>query len=124
VDVAALPHNAKLPRYFTPDDDGLEQDWSGERVWCNPPYSHIEPWVVKAWQSRAELVAMLVPANRTEQRWWQGLVEPYRDGSYGLRVEFLAGRQRFIAHDADGIRPNERPPYGVALLIWEAGRRG
>jgi phage N-6-adenine-methyltransferase len=118
VDVAALPHNAKLPRYFTPEQDGLAQDWTGERVWCNPPYSNIEPWVAKARQHEADLVVMLVPANRTEQGWWQRHIEPTRDRGELLRVKFLAGRQRFIAHDADGIRPNERPPYGVALLIW------
>jgi hypothetical protein len=82
LDVAALPHNAKLPRFYTPDDDGLEQSWAGERVWCNPPYSSIEPWVQKAWNSGARLVVMLVPANRTEQGWWQRLVEPYRDRAH------------------------------------------
>lgn len=117
IDVAALPHNAKCKRYYTPLEDGLAQDWTGERVWCNPPYSSIEPWVAKAWRERAELVVMLVPANRTEQGWWQRQVEPWRDrGTF--RVEFLPGRLRFIAHDADEIKPNERPPFGCALLIW------
>lgn len=122
VDVAALPHNAKLPCFYTPDEDGLTQGWAGERVWCNPPYSSIEPWLIKAWKewSRplgADLIVMLLPANRTEQGWWQRQVEPFRlDGS--LRVEFLPGRMRFIAHDAREIRPNERPPFGVCLLIW------
>ena len=118
VDVAALPHNAKCERFYTPDDDGLAQDWTGERVWCNPPYSSIEPWVAKAWSAAAELVVMLVPANRTEQGWWQRQVEPRRDRGEGLSVEFLPGRLRFIAHDATEIRPNERPPFGCALLIW------
>lgn len=26
-------------RYFTEEDDAISQDWTGERVWCNPPYS-------------------------------------------------------------------------------------
>lgn len=125
IDVAALPRNARLPRYFTPDDDGLEQDWTGERVWCNPPYSSIEPWVVKAAGSGAELVVMIVPANRTEQGWWHRQVEPYRDRRDSpLRVEFLAGRQRFIAPGDDGIKPNARPPYGSALLIFGAPKEG
>src|SRR4051812_24333827 len=68
IDVAALPHNAKLPRYFTPDEDGLAQSWAGERVWCNPPYSNIEPWARKARiDCDAELAVLLLPANRTEQ---------------------------------------------------------
>ncbi len=119
LDVAALPHNAKLERYFTPAIDGLAQSWAGERVWCNPPYSNIEPWVVKAGESGAELVVMLLPANRTEQGWWQRHIEPYRDGYGRISVEFMKGRMRFIGHTAEGIKPNERPPFGVCLVIWD-----
>jgi phage N-6-adenine-methyltransferase len=123
IDAAALPHNAKLPRFWTPDDDGLEQSWARERVWCNPPYSSIEPWLQKAWSEwywpdGPELIVMLLPANRTEQGWWQRQVEQQRR-SASLRVEFLPGRIRFIAHDATEIKPNERPPFGCCLLIWE-----
>jgi phage N-6-adenine-methyltransferase len=132
LDVAALPHNAKLPRYFTPEQDGLAQSWGGERVWCNPPYSDIEPWVRKAWDGRwlpgeahgAELVVMLLPANRTEQGWWQRWVEPWRDHGYeagqmgAMRVEFLPGRLRFIKYGHDRVEPNQRPPFGCCLLIW------
>lgn len=119
VDACALPRNAKCARFWTPDDDGLEQDWTGERVWCNPPYSTIEPWVVKANASAAELVVMLLPANRTEQGWWQTHVEPVRDRpDQRLRVEFLGGRLRFLAPGAKNVGPGERPPFGSCLLIW------
>jgi phage N-6-adenine-methyltransferase len=120
LDAAALPHNAKCERFFTPEDDGLAQSWAGERVWCNPPYSDIEPWVAKAWsEKRAHLVVMLLPANRTEQGWWQRQVEPYRDSyAQGVRVEFLPGRLRFIKHGHDRVEPNQRPPFGCCLLVW------
>lgn len=120
VDAAALPHNAKLPRFWTLEQDGLAQDWSGERVWCNPPYSSIEPWVAKASGAGADLVVMLLPANRTEQGWWHRHVEPRRDTPGGVRVEFLPGRMRFIKAGATEVGPNERPPFGVCLLIWES----
>lgn len=122
LDACALPENAKLPKFFTPGQDGLAQSWAGERVWCNPPYSDIRPWVEKAIAEHlAKLVVMLVPANRTEQGWWQDLVEPSRDRGGLLTVEFLRGRQRFIGPGKTAIGPNERPPFGVALLIWEEG---
>lgn len=141
LDVAASSHNAKCKRYYDLAANGLVQSWAGERVWCNPPYSDIGAWVEKAWQSwnpaalcvddpSAELIVMLLPANRTEQRWWQDLVEPMRDGPGSpLRVEFLAGRLRFLV-DGQGTldtlfgdqrghhKPNERPPFGCCLLIW------
>lgn len=118
VDAAADHHNAKLPRYWTRHDDGLTQDWAAERVWCNPPYSDIEPWIRKALTSHAKLVVLLIPANRTEQRFWQELVEPNRDAPGApIRVEFIRGRPRFLRPGEEQIDRNARPPFGVCLLI-------
>lgn len=146
LDVAAAPHNAKCKRYYTKEHDGLLLPWSGV-VWCNPPYSTklLRAFVEKAWSElerddevavrgvtvpRPSRIVMLVPANRPEQDWWQDLVEPYRDVRshwvgrnhtlpMTLRVEFLRGRRRFIMPGETEIKPNQRPPFGVALLIWE-----
>ena len=128
VDVAASLYNAKLPRFYSIEDSGLVASWAGERVYCNPPYSDIRPWIEKAWSEiDAELIVMLLPANRTEQGWWQDLVEPYRDREdSSLRVEFLRGRRRFISPGKSRVGPNERPPFGICLLIWHregGGRR-
>jgi phage N-6-adenine-methyltransferase len=125
IDVAAQTHNAKLPRFYSPEQDGLAQSWAGERVWCNPPFSNIEPWIMKAWaETAAELVVIIVPANRTELGWWQRWIEPYRDRrKSGLRVEFLPGRMRFIANGKTAVGPNERPPFGCCLLVFDSRRR-
>ena len=122
IDAAASAQNAKTPKFFTESDNGLAQSWAGERVYCNPPYSNIRPWVKKAWaESSAEIVVMLLPANRTEQKWWQDLVEPYRDQkSSRLSVEFLPGRIRFLKPNQTTIGPNERPPFGCCLCIWNS----
>jgi phage N-6-adenine-methyltransferase len=119
IDVAAAPHNAKLSRYWTRHDDALSQPWAGERVWCNPPYSEIGRWVEYAWSQPADLIVMLLPANRTEQQWWQQWVEPYhrrRDPSF--TVEFLPGRMRFDRPGAVIGPKGDRPPFGCCLLIW------
>lgn len=121
VDVAAAPHNFKCARYFTRAVDGLSQSWAGERVWCNPPFSDIAPWIRKAWaefEGGGTSVVMLLPANRTDQVWWHELVEPYRDRAGSpLTTRFLKGRPRFM--DAARSLPG-RPPFGCVVLVWQA----
>jgi phage N-6-adenine-methyltransferase len=122
IDAAASPANARLPRYWTKEDDALSRSWVGERVWCNPPYSNLAGWVSKAWLEwwrLAELVVMLLPANRTEQRWWQDGIEPaLRERDPRFHVEFLPGRMRFILPGQTEVLPNQRPPFGCCLAIW------
>lgn len=120
LDAAAAPHNAKVSKFYTRADNGLAQSWAGEKVWCNPPYSGLGDWLEKAWAEwpKTRGIVMLLPANRVEQKWWQEWVEPYRDKGQGLSVRFLPGRLRFIKPGATEIKPNERPPFGCALLIW------
>ena len=39
IDGAALPHNAKLERYVTPEMDYLTYPLQNERIFINPPFS-------------------------------------------------------------------------------------
>jgi site-specific DNA-methyltransferase (adenine-specific) len=49
LDPCATKKNAKCKKFFTKKEDGLKQDWSGETVFCNPPYGkEIKHWVRKA----------------------------------------------------------------------------
>lgn len=71
--------------------DGLKYLWIGHRVFCNPPYSLIAPWVEKAFwlmmRGECPVITFLLTAFKTEQPWWQEYVEPYRDGRAAQRVE-------------------------------------
>ena len=87
IDVCALPENAKCKRFFTPEMDGLKQEWTGV-CWCNPPYGRqIGSWVEKAVKSFATVV-MLLPA-RTDTKWFHDWCLPYG------KIEFLRGRLKF-----------------------------
>ena len=121
IDVAASAENTKCDRFCTEERSGIKETWAHERVYCNPPYSNIRPWVEKAWsEPDAELIVMLLPANRTEQGWWQDLIEPRRDRAGSpLHVEFMRGRLRFLKRGQERIGPNERPPFGCCLCIWD-----
>lgn len=122
LDVAANSENAKAPYFITAEQDGLATPWRG-RVWCNPPYSDCGAWVQKAWAEvdarHIDVIAMLLPANRTEQAWWQEWVEPYREGTI-LRVHFLRGRRRFDRPGWTKPAKGDRPPFGLCMLVWDA----
>lgn len=80
IDVCALPINAKCESYFTPEMDGLSQDWVGG-IWCNPPYGiEIEDWCRKAseeyMKDYCEFIVMLIPA-RTDTKWFHKYVLPH-----------------------------------------------
>lgn len=90
LDVCAVKENAKCADYYTPEQDGLTQSWTG-RVWCNPPYGrNVGQWVKKAHDtaSGGGFVVMLLPA-RTDTRW-------FHDYIYGkTEVRFVKGRLKF-----------------------------
>lgn len=73
LDPCADESNHKTPEYFTKEQDGLLQDWSGRRVFCNPPYGRkIGAWVEKAYREGTKdgtIVVMLIPA-RTDTRYF------------------------------------------------------
>lgn len=121
---ASAPASQLIGRHWSKEDNGLIQPWDGERVWCNPPYSGIGAWVEKAWNSLA-VVVMLLPANRTEQPWWQEMVEPHRDRPRGiLTTEFLPRRIQFGTPDApEGKKWASSPPFGCVLVVWRNSAR-
>jgi phage N-6-adenine-methyltransferase len=124
LDAAASTDNALLERFYDRETDGLTSSWYGERVWCNPPYSDIRPWVEKMVSGGAALVVMLLPANRTEQAWWQDVIEPLRRAGK-IETRFQRGRLRFDtpSHDYTAQPKGNRPPFGVVLVIYRAAVR-
>ena len=108
LDVCALPENAKCERYFSPADNGLEQDWKGI-CWMNPPYGReIGHWIRKAYESslNGTTVVCLVPA-RTDTRWWHTWVKDVAE------VRFIRGRLKF------GGSKNSAP-FPSALVIFRS----
>lgn len=66
VDVCASHENHLLPRYYTEEEDGLAQDWTGEVVYCHPLFDgKIGRWVEKAFFSKCVTVLLLPAATHT-----------------------------------------------------------
>lgn len=71
--------------------DGLTLSWEGHTVFCNPPYSDIRPWVMKAYKellSHNVTTVLLLPA-RTDTQWFHDLILPR------CEIRFIRGRLRF-----------------------------
>lgn len=124
LDAAASKENKLCECWWDKRVSGLENPWYSYNVWCNPPYSDIRPWVEKATEEIAKpggprVIVMLLPANRTEQAWWQDLIEPARREGR-IETRFLRGRLRFDTPDHDYSRQpkGNRPPFGCVLVIW------
>lgn len=89
LDVAAPPGGIEwLParRYFTMEDDGLAQPWSG-RVWMNPPYSDVTPWVNRFVDHRHGVCFVPFARSRWLNVLWDeadGLVVPPNVGSFAF----------------------------------------
>ena len=114
VDAAALEANRKCERFFSPGIDGLAQDWTAERVWCNPPYGKgIHRWVHKALMGGAEVAVMLLPV-RTESAWWNHLVVPD-----AAEIRFIRGRVHFTPPSGVDLPPGgSRPVFASAIVVF------
>jgi len=111
LDACASSFNAKCPRYFTRNDDALQQRWSGT-VWMNPPYGReIAAFMRKAYEEslHGATVVCLVP-SRTDNDWWH---------RYAMRgqIVFLRGRLRFGGAETSA-------PFPSAIVIFWGGRLG
>lgn len=90
LDVCALPENAKCANYFTPEIDGLKQDWIGN-CYCNPPYGReIGKWVEKSYleNKKGNIIVMLLPA-RTDTKWFHNFILGKSE------IRFIKGRLKF-----------------------------
>ena len=108
LDPCADKDNAKCGKYYTADDDGLSQDWAGERVFMNPPYGRaISDWVRKAYEesTKGALVVALIPA-RTDTRYWHDYVMRAKE------IRLVKGRLKF----GDG---RNSAPFPSAVVIWD-----
>jgi site-specific DNA-methyltransferase (adenine-specific) len=107
LDVAAIADNAKCDRYFTPEQDGLQQDWGQDICWNNPPYSQVAQWMAKSYEaSKAGATVVCLVYAKTDTQWWHDYVEPYAD------YQLLKGRLKF------GGSPNSAPFGSAVVIFW------
>lgn len=93
LDVCAGNKDQKLDRYFTPEQDGLSQNWTGETFWCNPEYGREQiKWVKHGFDQKANGV-FLIP-SRTDTKLFHEVILPAQESGY-CKIEFIKGRLIF-----------------------------
>lgn len=91
LDPCSTDENAKCAKHYTKEQDGLAQDWTGETVFCNPPYGREMPkWIAKCAEHGAGggIAVMLIPA-RTDTKAFHKYI-------WGMaEIRFVKGRLKF-----------------------------
>lgn len=95
--------------------DALSAPWPDDAaIWCNPPYSKIDPWVEHILKTRA-LVGFFIPSPNGEARYKK--ICP-------IAHEFhIIGRISFIDEDGEPKSGNERGSSLFLFNAWGAGGR-
>lgn len=91
LDPCATKENAKCSKYYTKEQNGLLQDWTGETVFCNPPYGRgIENWVKKCYEHwKSGGVAVMLIFSRTDTKYFHEYIYNKAD------IRFIKGRLKF-----------------------------
>lgn len=103
LDGAATAENALLLKFSTETNP---LSWRGERVFCNPPWGNIPPFIDLA--SKADFACLLVPA-RVNAKWF------HRALLYRAKVRYFQGKLKF-----DGPWNS---PVDCLLLIFSEPRQ-
>jgi site-specific DNA-methyltransferase (adenine-specific) len=114
LDPCATDKNHKCVKYYTPEQDGLKQDWGGETAFINPPYSEAAKWIRKAVDEskKGNTCVLLIPA-RVDTTYWH-------DYCAKAEIWFLRGRLKFINKV---INPKGELPsiFPSAVVIFRPG---
>jgi site-specific DNA-methyltransferase (adenine-specific) len=112
LDPCASDLNHKCEKYYTAEQDGLQQDWSGEKVFCNPPYGrNVAKWVKKCYDEThtgdCKLAVMLISA-RTDTKWFHDYI--YNHNADEIR--FIKGRLKFGGGNVNAPFPS------MVVVFW------
>lgn len=117
LDVASNGDNAVCDRFFTPEDDALEQSWeAGDSAWtwCNPPYGRgLKNWIHKAVAESYYGARVVVLAFAcTDTKWFQEAWGSARE------IWLFSGRIKFVDPDNPDAKRTSAPK-GSALYVFD-----
>lgn len=115
LDPCTQPQNPTgATKFFTEEDDGLAQEWSGN-VWMNPPYSDPLPWMKKLVESvqsgSVKSAIALIKTGQLQNVGTGALIH----GSGGVML-LWRGRLKFVPL-REG-RTSKPPNFDVTAVYW------
>lgn len=120
LDVCANDNNHKHDKYYTIEDNSLNQEWFG-KCWCNPPYSKQRPWIEKTInsikQGNVSVVCMLIPMS-PETKYFQELI--LKNGLYVQNIFMIEGRIKFLQDKKEVGSPK----FGSCLVEFKNNPSG
>mgnify|MGYP000691723324 CR=1 FL=1 len=116
LDVCASPGTKKCKRFYSQDKNGLTRTWRRYN-WCNPPYSDITPWLLKAHTEarRGNFSCLLIP-DKPEVKYVR-LCRYFADSIFHMpfRLNFLRpDNSEFL--DKNGKKQGPKFPVMLALF--------
>lgn len=118
---ALANETVKASRYYTQEQDGLQQNWHAATVWLNPPYGHVkipglgnnkshqqafaQKLLTEMWNGQVE-EAILLSLGNPNSKWFQ----PFFDHT----ICFLSGHTNF--RRADGRAGHFGFPLAIVYL--------
>jgi site-specific DNA-methyltransferase (adenine-specific) len=112
VDLCASVENALCEKFYTAENSCLDADFSGERVFCNPPYGSKTGVFVEKCANLGGVndVVMLLPA-RTDTKYFHEYI--YNKAE----IRFIKGRLKF-----GGAKCHA--PFPSMIVIFKGGKSG
>lgn len=114
-------------KHFNVNDDGLAQNWGGQRVWCNPPYgSKTHLWLEKCAQN-GNAIALVFARTETKMFFDYVWNAAHAVCFIERRIQFLTidGKKKgsagapsvLIAYGQNNIKPLHESKLGKVVLL-------
>lgn len=110
LDPCSTVENKKCNKYYTIEENGLNQDWSKDIVFMNPPYGgNTKQWIEKAYnESLKGAIVVCLIVSSTDRSYWHDFIFPY-----AAQIRWIRGRIKFGDSKSTA-------PFASAVVIFDA----
>ena len=108
LDPCCRTDTTKCKKFYTIVDNGLNQDWSKDIVFMNPPYGgYTGEWIKKAYEeSKKGAIVVCLIVSSTDRSYWHEWIFPFAS-----QIRFVRGRIKFG-------NSKSTAPFASAIVIF------